>query len=904
MKTLSSIILILSAFTAASQITAEQQKSLNAYVDYANASAEEVERVVKSVISYYPTFERKNASSYARYTCPYQLDGYFLKNANDRSKNLKSEIVSPLTKAMSELQTAEGKIDQSCKALDTYHKLEDYKTDQFANAKKIIADIKSSLDDYRLKQDKLQSALETAYQKLSPTASHASYHSTRQKMLQAIRKEKEILDGWVFNLNSKVHTGWPVRSLEQSIPETQKLIVSFENNKPTLNYPASSTWGQFAEGLADVVRVKQNGVDGYNFEAKKSDEHSNGLYMDYINYFNGTLISFYNNFIQFSERDGFYGLKAIKYVPGFDIRTSEKTTVVELKAFQNIPHIPLTVKPQPSQITKNAFAALTAYIDFINETWRQTSNLQSVLSNFNSNVNSFKRLESFEKRAPMSFDFSDYKVPLSAYQDAVSKSAALPPAIAKHLNEQSGVILNILKELDESCAFIEAHVKARTYEQDHLTKLLEILQRQAELFAIWDDRKELLYQDVRTVFDSYPRPATKSSWLVSGTELQTLVDLNHDALFRGKKYYKGDSSVIIPTDGIDKKLREVIEKEFSNMKGIEKYGRNNGLCPYSPYEDIPKTSRQLSEHFQQLKPVTNSSRYNHPYYNMVYLYNSIVDDYNKFSELSTTVPHLKTVKQPELFILKGEETVKKPITNKPTEPVSNTPTSGSTEKPVPSNQNPHTPSSTEKIFRDTVYIEKRDTVYIREPNEDLRSMEGYATNNMILLLDISGSMNQPEKLPLLKSSILDLLTMMRAEDKISIIAFSGKPKVLLKSTSFKEEEKIRKAINALSSSGKTDGNTAVELAYKVADENYIRGGNNRIILATDGEFTLNDAARSLIEKFAGDDIFLSVFNFGKGMGSSKSLEAIAVLGKGNYESISKENVNLKLITEAKAKRRK
>lgn len=904
MKTLS-YLLILFTSTAAAQITSEQQKSLNAFVDYANASADEVEGVVKSVMAYYPTFERKNASNFARYTCPYQLDSYFLKNVNDRIKNLKPDMASSLNKVLIDLQAAEEKVDRSCKALDTYHKLEDYKTDQFANARKLINEIKSQLEDYRASQNKLRSALETAYQKLSPNPTLVVYQSTRQKMLQEIQKEKLVLDGWVFNLNAGVHTGWPVESISLSIPETQKAITSFGSTKPNLKYPASSTWGQFAEGLADVVRIKQNGIDGYNFEAKKSDEHSNGVYMDYFNYFNGTLISFYNNFIQFSERDGFYGLKAIKYVPGFDIRTDEKTNTVELKPFQDIPHQPIEIKSQSSQIPKNAFASLTAYIEFINETWRQTSHLQSILSNFNSSVNSFKRVESFAKRAPMSFDFSGYQVPLSAYQDAVSKSAALSPAVSKHLNDQTTVLLNILKELDESCAFIAGHVNARKYEQDHLAKVSEILARQGELFSIWNDRKELIYNDVRKVFDSYARPSTKTSWLISGTELQALVDLDHDALFKGREHYTRDTTVRISTEAIDRKLRDVLEKEFDNMKGIEKYGRNNGLCPYSPYEDIPKTSRQLSEHFQQLKPVRNSSRYNHPYYNMVYLYNNIVDDYNKFSELSTTVPHLKTVKQPELFILKDPEPVRKSVSNnKPTDRTSAPSPTVNPEKPVVENQNSPVLTSSEKVFRDTVYIEKRDTVYIREPNEDLRSMDGYATNNMILLLDISGSMNQPEKLPLLKSSVLDLLTMMRAEDKISIIAFSGKPKVLLKSTSFKDEEKIRKAINALSSSGKTDGNAAVGLAYEIADNNYIRGGNNRIILATDGEFILNDAARSLIEKFAGDDIFLSVFNFGKGMGSSKSLEAMAILGKGNYEAISKDNVNLKLIREAKAKRRK
>jgi Ca-activated chloride channel homolog len=211
-------------------------------------------------------------------------------------------------------------------------------------------------------------------------------------------------------------------------------------------------------------------------------------------------------------------------------------------------------------------------------------------------------------------------------------------------------------------------------------------------------------------------------------------------------------------------------------------------------------------------------------------------------------------------------------------------------------------TSNAKHTRDTIYIEKRDTIYIRELNEDLRSMEGYAVNNMVLLLDVSGSMNRPEKLPLLKESMLRMLAMMRKEDKISIIAFSSKPKVLLKSTSFKEEDEIRKAVSDLSSSGKTDGKSAIKLAYKIADEYYIRGGNNRIILATDGEFGMDEETEKLIQDFSNNDIFLSVFNFGKGMGSSKTLQSLANRGKGNYEAISEKNIDIKLIGEVKAKR--
>ncbi len=210
----------------------------------------------------------------------------------------------------------------------------------------------------------------------------------------------------------------------------------------------------------------------------------------------------------------------------------------------------------------------------------------------------------------------------------------------------------------------------------------------------------------------------------------------------------------------------------------------------------------------------------------------------------------------------------------------------------------------ETVRQDTVYVARVDTVYVGMPGENVMSMEGYATNNLVLLLDVSGSMNSEDKLPLLKKSVLLLMKMMRPEDQVSIITYSGKAKVELSPTSFKEEQKITGVIERLKSEGKTDGNAGIKLAYQVADKNYIRGGNNRIILATDGEFGIGNPTYDLVKKFAAEDIYITVFNFGKSTTSAKNLQQLATLGKGNYEYITRENVDMKLIREAKAKRKK
>ena len=905
------LLLLISTSSFAQMITSAQQKALNSYVEYANHSADEVAAVVKSIIVYYPTIHQKSSWGSPRFTCPVQLEDYYLGNAMNQSKALSAAYSNPLNSKLKDLRTAAGKIDEKCKALDTYHKLEDYKNDNFAKAESIISELQLLVAEYRKKQRSLQTELENAHKKLTSGASDNAYHKSDLMLRHEVERERNFLDLWAFNLKEDIHTGWPVDKLEQSILETDAQLTALRKYKPTLKYPASSMWTNFQESLGSVLSTKRDGLDGYNFEAKKSDKHSNDVYMGLINYFNGTLISDQNMFIQYAEGDAYYGLKSIKYFPLFEIKAQSKVVDVDIKRFKDIDRTPVPAAAQRIALAKPVYQTLSNYIDYINETWRQMRYMKMVLVSFNSTASYYKNLETFERKGAMSFDYKDFTLPLSQYQKTVSDSKLLSPMIAKSLNDQSEVLLNILKEMDDLGASLEIEASEKRYEKDHLKKVYEILERQKELFEIWDERKELLYQDVRKVYETYPPNQTAGSWFVSGKALQHLTDLDHEALFSAKAYYKGDATTKVNTDKIDESLRDVIAKEFDNMKGIQKLGRYNGLCPYTPYEDIPVTSKALSEELKKLKPAGGSA-YEHPYHRMLYHYNDIVDDYNKFCELSTGVLHLQTVKQPELFEVKYPDQ-KNAKPRDTTMPVASAEVAQ--QPPVKKETPPQDPAPVRvvettkivertKVLHDTVYIEKRDTVYLAEPGENLRSMEGYATNNMILLLDVSGSMNTPEKLPLLKKSVMDLMSMMRQEDEVSIIAFSEKPKALLTASSFKDEPKIKKAISDLKPSGKTDGNAGIRLAYKVADENYIRGGNNRIILATDGEFALNDETRQLIEKFSKEDVFLSVFNFGKGAGSSKALQRVADLGKGNYNYISKENVDLILIREAKAKKKK
>ena len=169
------------------------------------------------------------------------------------------------------------------------------------------------------------------------------------------------------------------------------------------------------------------------------------------------------------------------------------------------------------------------------------------------------------------------------------------------------------------------------------------------------------------------------------------------------------------------------------------------------------------------------------------------------------------------------------------------------------------------------------------PQEDLPA------SNIVFLLDVSGSMDIPEKLPLLQSSLKLLLSKLDQEDRVAIVVYAGSAGLVLPSTRGDEKDAIISAIDNLNAGGSTAGGEGLELAYKVAQENYIEEGNNRIILATDGDFNVGISSEEdmtdFIEKKRDEGIAISVLGFGMGNYKDDRMELIADKGNGNYAYI-------------------
>jgi Ca-activated chloride channel homolog len=159
-------------------------------------------------------------------------------------------------------------------------------------------------------------------------------------------------------------------------------------------------------------------------------------------------------------------------------------------------------------------------------------------------------------------------------------------------------------------------------------------------------------------------------------------------------------------------------------------------------------------------------------------------------------------------------------------------------------------------------------------------------NNFVFLIDVSGSMSSPDKLGLLKDAFKVLVTNLRAKDYVSIVTYAGNAGLVLDATSGSEKETILDALNKLESGGSTAGGQGIELAYKIAEENFDKQGNNRVILATDGDFNVGVSStedlENLIVSKRENDIFLSVLGFGTGNINDEGMETLADKGNGNY----------------------
>ncbi len=173
--------------------------------------------------------------------------------------------------------------------------------------------------------------------------------------------------------------------------------------------------------------------------------------------------------------------------------------------------------------------------------------------------------------------------------------------------------------------------------------------------------------------------------------------------------------------------------------------------------------------------------------------------------------------------------------------------------------------------------------------------------NLVFLVDTSGSMSDENKLPLLKQAFSLLVQQLDAVDRVSIVAYAGSAGTVLPPTPGDQRATIIGALDRLSSGGSTNGGEGIQLAYELAKQGFVKGGVNRVLLATDGDFNVGVTSQSdlvdLVEKKAKTGVFLSVLGFGAGNFNDSTMEKLADKGNGNYAYIDTLNEAKKVLVE-------
>ncbi len=175
-------------------------------------------------------------------------------------------------------------------------------------------------------------------------------------------------------------------------------------------------------------------------------------------------------------------------------------------------------------------------------------------------------------------------------------------------------------------------------------------------------------------------------------------------------------------------------------------------------------------------------------------------------------------------------------------------------------------------------------------------------SNLVFLIDVSGSMRSEDKLPLLKKSMAELARALNEDDRIGIVVYAGKAEVAMEPKHGDQKEEIVGVIESLQAGGSTNGAGGIEMAYRLAKENFVEGGTNRVVLATDGDFNVGTTDTEELVDFvkaraAADRVHLTVLGFGEGNLQDARMEAIANRGDGNYFYIDGEREGRRVLVD-------
>jgi len=575
---------------------------------------------------------------------------------------------------------------------------------------------------------------------------------------------------------------------------------------------------------------------------------------------------------------------------------------------------------QQKRLSKATYEALNNYVVYSNEVVYALNIMYSDFTRLNAQFNNYvedKELDSLSYSKQNVLTNYDYfpVFPRDLYNKIYDDNIYIPYDQRGAPLQLVGKVVSVLEEIENHRNQLERYIQSDAYRQDtNLTKGYKLLRRVEVLYYDMFTLQEKLHWNLSTIIKEYNHPQRDSSFLLIFYELQPLVTQTKTVI----KAIRADdqsSSLRYHIAKLAELARQLQHKKSELFAGVEN-DPNSLKSPLRRFDEIIGRAQNVLEGTKEFSSYPKYQNLLHPPY--YYYYNvNMLKEYNRYGDGAATLFN-KMIKNSSIYWLFEHEM---PFLFQVVYP----------DIPAYDNMKKDTLPDPEVFIRrlmvekarqdsirqvkmDSIALAKQDSLIAdsiasMKANPDVGdpSLNGFATNNLVFLLDISSSMDDPNKLPLLKDAMTYLLELMRPEDNITLITYSNKAEILLPPTSATQKDTILDAISNLKTLGKSNANKGLSLAYKTIKDNHLLDGNNKIILATDGGFRIKRKTKRIIKRNAATrkSSNLSVFYFSKKEydHNKELLEQLAEWGRGRYSYIKKENAEKTLLIEAQAVRK-
>jgi hypothetical protein len=512
-------------------------------------------------------------------------------------------------------------------------------------------------------------------------------------------------------------------------------------------------------------------------------------------------------------------------------------------------------KAQPEKNRKE-LQALNLYVDFVNQNIETLTHFHNKFSRFGLRLNQYYHkvpkdsLGRAKSGFKLRFSENPNGISLSSLYEKTTKSdGILPEKLKSSLNTSADKLMESIRQILTINQELESYVNKADYCPDNqLDIAYKLLSQSRVLFYDFAISKDELESEINPAYSAFSKNPAQSNYKKELQFWQENLVTSKAFLYGIKKNFPAE--VETATANLKKNLTRLseLQKEFKKQK--KKESKSTYKLFLAQSEELEKQlnalitlgnkiQKQVSS--EKLPSLSNPNKTFHE--EVLPVYNEMVGDYDKLNGLVLGDFPNKMKEVPWLQV------------NKP---------------------------SAEIIL-----------------NSESSPLANALPNNLIFLLDVSGSMELPERLPLLKEAVNYLVKQMRPIDKISIVTYSGEAKIVLPSISASENEVVSKSLKKLKSKGESNALAGLQLAYEELSRNFIENGNNRIVIATDGGIQVNKTLLELTKENALNRKYISVFYFGnKEVRHKLQLESLAKSGFGNYVRITPENIQEKLIEEA------